>query len=288
MKNDIVKHADLPDLGIGKVLEHAMGDKVRIFFLTCGEKKFDTNYANLVKLEGEEATHPLLENLMIPDKGKKIEYRRMDELVKEFLMIAPEGFNEKKYQDKSRAKKLEVHTLMTELLNEDEYQSLLDDENYDEICERALKVVDKINLIAPSEKKLLKAALEEAENRELFSQKLHTLLYKDEELRARFNRFASCLHTINAAKWTIQTFFLFVLYPNQYLFLKPTTSKNAAHTFSFDLNFKKELNWDTYNTLLSFGTYITNELEKLGEELHPKDMIDVQSFAWSVTQGKLM
>lgn len=288
MKDDIVRHKDLPDLGIGKVLEHAMGNKVRIFFLTCGEKKFDTNYANLIKLEGDEASHPLLDNLMVPDKEKNLSYRRIDELVDEFFKIAPDGFQDKKYREKSREKKLDLHKLLMENLGQEAFEQLLDNESYSEICEHALKVVDKINLIAPSEKKLLKAALENEDNQELFAKRLYNLIHDDQEIRIRFNRFVSCLNTIGAPKWTIQTFFLFAAHPDKYIFLKPTTSRNAAAAFSFDLNYRKELNWDTYATLLSFADYVRKELESVGDSLQPEDMIDVLSFTWSVASGKLV
>ncbi|MCB0302646.1 MAG: DUF3553 domain-containing protein, partial [Calditrichaeota bacterium] len=161
MKNDIVMHADMPQLGIGKVLEHAMGDKVRIFFLTVGEKKFDTNFAKLVKVEGDQAHHPLLDNLKIPERGKKIEYRRMEELIQAFLEMAPDGFQDTQYQEKFRTKKVELHRQIVEWFEKERLQSQLAEKKFSEICQEALEAVDKINLIAPTEKKVLKAALSE-------------------------------------------------------------------------------------------------------------------------------
>lgn len=288
MKNDVVMHADMPQLGIGKVLEHAMGDKVRIFFLTVGEKKFDTNFARLVKVEGDQAHHPLLDNLKIPERGKKIEYRRMEELIQAFLALAPDGFQDQQYQDKFRSKKLELHQQIVEWFEKERLQSQLDDKQYNDICRQALEVVDKINLVAPTEKKALKVALADEANQAKFAKKLYALLYQDADLRVRFNQFATCLHRIEAAKWTIQTFFLFMVYPDKYLFMKPTTTRNAAAAFSFDLKYKKELNWRSYRNLLAFGKYVADELEKAGGNLQPQDMIDVQSFMWSIAQGRLV
>lgn len=288
MKNDIVMHADMPQLGIGKVLEHAMGDKVRIFFLTVGEKKFDTNFAKLVKVEGDQAHHPLLDNLKIPERGKKIEYRRIEELIQAFLEMAPDGFQGREYQEKIRQKKMELHQQMVEWFEKERLQSQLNDKQYGDICRQALEAVDKINLVAPTEKKVFKTALSDEANQTRFAKKLYALLYQDADLRVRFNQFATCLHRIEAAKWTIQTFFLFMVYPDQYLFMKPTTTRNAAAAFSFDLKYKKELNWRSYRNLLAFGKYVADELEKAGGNLQPQDMVDVQSFMWSIAQGRLV
>ena len=141
MKNDIVMHADMPQLGIGKVLEHAMGDKVRIFFLTVGEKKFDTNFAKLVKVEGDQAHHPLLDNLKIPERGKKIEYRRMEELIQAFLEMAPDGFQDTQYQEKFRTKKVELHRQIVEWFEKERLQSQLAEKKFSEICQEALEAV---------------------------------------------------------------------------------------------------------------------------------------------------
>jgi hypothetical protein len=58
-----VKHPMVPQWGLGEVLEDCTGDKVKIFFVGGGEKKLSLPGLELLKLEGEEANHSLLDNL---------------------------------------------------------------------------------------------------------------------------------------------------------------------------------------------------------------------------------
>ncbi|MDF1580754.1 MAG: DUF3553 domain-containing protein [Desulfuromonadales bacterium] len=71
---DKVKHPKMPDWGIGKVLETMPDDKVRVFFINAGEKLLGLKYVALEKVEGEDASHSILDNPKFTElaaKGKK-------------------------------------------------------------------------------------------------------------------------------------------------------------------------------------------------------------------------
>ena len=72
--------------------------------------------------------------------------------VAEFRKMYPLGFDGKKYLEEERNYKIEAHVLMLELLDAETFESLLNEQKYEEICERAGKVVNKTNLIFPNEK----------------------------------------------------------------------------------------------------------------------------------------
>ena len=68
--------------------------------------------------------------------------------------------------------------------------------------------------------------------------------------------------------------------------MKPTVTKHTPAVFAFELNYKSEINWNSYERLLAFANYVSQELSKLDDYLHPRDMIDVQGFIWCSAPGK--
>jgi len=60
-KGDRVKHPNMPDWGIGEVLETAVGINVCVFFAEVGEKKLCQTYVDLLKVKREP--HQVLDNL---------------------------------------------------------------------------------------------------------------------------------------------------------------------------------------------------------------------------------
>ena len=65
IKDDVVLHKMF---GIGKVLDVINLNKISVFFVDEGPKLLDLKYAKLKILSGEEASHPLLDNLENPTK----------------------------------------------------------------------------------------------------------------------------------------------------------------------------------------------------------------------------
>ena len=60
IKDDVVLHKIF---GIGKVLDTNNSNKISVFFADDGQKLLDLNYTKLKVLSGEEAIHPVLDNL---------------------------------------------------------------------------------------------------------------------------------------------------------------------------------------------------------------------------------
>lgn len=271
-----VKHLGKPEWGLGQVLDDSSGDTVRVFFVGVGEKTLKFQYINLAKVEGVEAAHPVLDNLKTAKKDKGIKYRSLPLLIESFLREFPDGFYGAKFHEYERDYKVDAHELMLRNLDAGNFSSLLAANEYPEICRRALQVVQKTNLIFPNEIMSLKDGLNADSGKKMFSESLYSLLYGEGELEHRFEKFSDCLLEMNAAKWTTQTYFLFITYPDKHIFLKPTVTQEAAEVCGFELNYRSELNWLTYAKLLEFSQYLFNSLAAL----KPRDMIDVQSFIW--------
>ena len=77
-KNDRVKHSSKPELGLGQVLEDSADGKVRVFFTCAGERNLVLTHAPLVRVSGEEAKHPGLDNLQTISSRKREAPRKLD------------------------------------------------------------------------------------------------------------------------------------------------------------------------------------------------------------------
>jgi hypothetical protein len=128
--------------------------------------------------------------------------------------------------------------------------------------------------------------LESSAIKRRFSVVLYSHLFAEKQLKLRFVELCEFLEEIKAAKWTIATFFLFTMFPDQHMFIKPTITKNSADICHFDIHYRPDLNWETYEAVLRFSQHLMDELEKAG--LKPRDMIDVQSFMWCIRPDKTL
>jgi hypothetical protein len=86
---------------------------------------------------------------------------------------------------------------------------LANGEQYQEICVRALKLVNATNLTFPNEKMALKDGLAEPKAKAMFAQALDELLHGQGAIKDRFSSFTNVLAEIGADKWTTASYFLF-------------------------------------------------------------------------------
>jgi len=279
-KNDLVKHPTITDWGIGKVLEDSDNNRVKVFFLEVGEKTFLLKNLRLEKLKPGEQSHPLLDNLSHRKLKKGEKYLSPSQSKYLFLQQFPGGFNDSEYLEKERDYKESAHLKAIEFLKKDEIKSLIETSEFEDVCSRALKVVNATNLIFPNEKMALKDGLKSDQGKELFSNSLYELLYGSEDIEKRFNQFAVVLEEIEASKWTTATYLPFMLYPDRYIFVKPTMTQRCAQSNHYEINYTPKLNWLTYNSILQFSEYLKEELK----DLKPKDMIDIQSYIWLIAR----
>jgi Protein of unknown function (DUF3553) len=273
---DRVKHPTQHEQwGPGEVLAVSPGGKVTVHFALVGKKILKG--VALEKLSGKEAAHPLLENRKAATKRAR-STRSFAEMKEAFLRLFPDGFYDPKYLDEERNYKLEAGALLANTLGRTELSALLQTGDHAEITRLAVAVMDKTNLVFPNEKMAFKAGLATERGRELFARALDNLLYGSAEYRPRFEAFTDILEQIGANKWPLATYYSFIAFPKEQMFLKPDVTKRAAEACNFELNYRVELNWWTYESLLRF----TKNLEELISDLKPRDNIDMQSFIFCI------
>ncbi len=220
----------------------------------------------------------VLDNLKINTSSSSFKYQNLPLSIGYFLGGFPGGFYGDKFYECEREYKEKAHVLGKQLLGKEPFKTLIKTKDYEQISKRALKLVNSTNLIFPNEKMSLKDGLKDKSAQEQFSIALYSLIHSEDALEARFVSFAKTLESINAAKWTIVSYFLFILNPKEFMFIKPTITQHVSELCGFEINYKPQLNWLTYKSVLNFSEYLFTEIS----ELKPRDMIDVQSFMWCI------
>ena len=76
--------------------------------------------------------------------------------------------------------------------------------------------------------------------------------------------------------WPVVSVFGFIARPGRHIFLKPNVTRAAAAEYEFDFQYASRPSWEVYSNLLEFAHVVRDDLE----DLHPRDLIDIQSFIW--------
>lgn len=277
LKKDIfVINPKKEEWGIGKVIDGVGNNVYEVFFTKGGFRKFDKKNNPLVE-STEQFSDEIFEHL---NRNSVESFTTVSDLQTYFLANYENGFEGQTYKDRERDYKDKAHNLIVELLEFDVFKDLIECNNYDEIVKRTLKVVNSTNLIFPNEKMALKDGLNTDELKEKFSQILFDVLFNRDDEQSNFEKFIYFLESINADKWTIASYFQFFMYPNEYIFIKPSITQKIAEISAYDIEYTPQLNWNTFSKVQQFSKYFRKNIESL----HPKDMIDVQSFIWCVSE----
>lgn len=80
-----------------------------------------------------------------------------------------------------------------------------------------------------------------------FSNLLYDLLYSSKNEQLNFEKWIAFLESIEANKWTIASYFQFLIHPNKYIFIKPTITQEIAKISAYDIEYIPKLNWNTFN-----------------------------------------
>jgi hypothetical protein len=200
-----------------------------------------------------------------------------------FLRFFPKGFRDETYIAWERGYKLGAHDRWNELLSRSAFRGLLQQGNFPEIGARALKSLSGTNLLFSFESMALRDALKTDKGSRTFAEGLYEFLHGRSALPRRFEQWCSVVASLPKKQsrvftHPVVTVFGFIAQPETHIFLKPIVTRTAAQRYGFDFHYESRPSWQTYSSLLEFGSVIANDLR----DLKPKDMIDIQSFIWAV------
>lgn len=202
---------------------------------------------------------------------------------RKFLRFFPKGFRDEKYIDWERGYKWESHERWEEALGQAEFRRLLRAREFTEIASRAVRVEQRsrYSMIFSFEKMALRDAVKSEEGAQAFAEGLYEFLHGTGSLESKFERWCEVVAALprkqtRVLTWPLVTVFGFIAQPETHIFLKPNVSRLAAREYGFDFQYKSRPSWETYANFLEFAERIRRDQR----ELHPKDMIDIQSFIW--------
>jgi len=267
-----------PDWGLGELVEDGSTNSLRVFFENAGVRQLAPSLAKYEVISGAAAKSAILDNLSVKALQPGARYFSVRHAIERFLELYPGGFYGEEYKSRERTYKAKASNLAKELLDAKVTGKKRQRGEYGEICLDALRVVNATNLIFPNEKMTLKDGLKSKQSSKRFAEGLCDLLAQPDLDETRFTRFAVVLQDIGAGKCTIASYFPYLVFPQAHMFVKPTVTQKAAELSAFDLNYKPDLNWFTYERVLEFSRRLRNDLK----DLKPRDMIDVQSFMWCI------
>jgi hypothetical protein len=283
-KNDFVIHRTKSDWGVGKVL-YVNANEIAVFFVGAGRKVFGIP-AMLEPAPVGMSDHPLLKNVA-PEvlEGTSI-FQPLPHCVQHFLSLFPKGFDDPRYLSNApktgeRHFKVLASKSAKESLNQSIWNELAAQGKYGEICQRLAKVESKTILLHSFEKIKWHAALKDSALQEPLCNALYDDLYGLADRESRFQRLADVLSMAEGCeKWTIGTYYGFLLHPAERIYIKPEVTKFAAEACGWDLQYDSKLNWNTLQSAEGMARYLFDILPSIG--LHPRDMIDVQGFIWCI------
>ena len=278
---DRVTHPNQKEWGLGKVLI-ATPDNLDVFFVGAGRKRLSRSFIKLDKAEGATSKHRLLDNLIATSEISNDDFVTTLMAIERFMRNYPDGFEDFSFIKATRDASMNGHKFCAHLLSQEELSRLIAEGCFGAVCDRARHVESTTNLLTKSERKAFHEALELPASQKMFSLALADLLYGTESEEARFKHFLRTLSILQLYKWPFATLFSFIRHPLQYAFIKPAAIQNAAKALCWRINSKPEPNWKTYDAVLRLYSYVRTNL--LEEGMMPRDLLDVQSFIWSIGQ----
>lgn len=213
-------------------------------------------------------------------RGDKPQQYNSKNCIKKFLYYFPKGFTDPKYLNWERNYKWDAHLSWEEQLSKPLFAKLLLQKRYSEICQAAIKIESKTNLLFSFEKMALRDAVK-GDGAKSMAIGLFDYLYSKDDPSKRFMGFVNILATLprrqtRVLTWPLQTVFGFIASPGDHIFLKPKVTKVAAVKYGYDLMYESGPKWRVYENALKFAYKIREDTRSL----KPRDMIDLQSFIW--------
>jgi hypothetical protein len=198
-----------------------------------------------------------------------------------FLRFFPNGFRDERYLEWERDYKWRAHQQWNELLNEREFQSLLQKRDYLELARRAIRIESRTNLLFSFEKMALRDAVKSKIGAQQFAVGLREFLSSSLPMARKVDCWCDVVGGLprkqtRVLTWPVLTVFGMIARPREHIFLKPNVTRIAAGKYGFDFRYQSKPTAETYLSLLRFAATVRKDVS----DLRPRDMIDIQSFIW--------
>jgi len=200
---------------------------------------------------------------------------------RKFLRFFPGGFVDETYIDWERGYKWAAHERWTSSLNSAAFRDLLRRGRYAEVAATAVAIEARTNLLFSFEKMALRDAVKSPAGAEAFAEGLFEFLHGRAGEERRFQQWCDVVGALprrqtRVLTWPVVTVFGFIAQPDRHMFLKPNVTRAAAREYDVEFDYASRPNCATYASLLDFAARVMRDQH----DLHPRDLIDAQSFIW--------
>jgi hypothetical protein len=290
---DIVVHPNKPEWGPGKILA-LEPPTAAVYFRDYAEEKPGDAIRRIridlihLHLAGEQQD-PWLDNLPPYQDGSLGLLRprlTFEQALRYFTRKFPLGFADPSYigngrDTGERGYKLEIHHAYLKQLGAGAGEGLLQYDDIAELSARAKAVVSKINILHVQEKITFRAALDQTVTARRFFSTFFRLLAEG-PTRIALELYFDAVNAFGSgerrATWTMATVLPYLADPNRFMFMKPEVTQQIAERLAYDLDYRSQPNWATYDRLLRMSWLLFDRLQYLGAQ----DLLDVQSFIYVV------
>ena len=198
-----------------------------------------------------------------------------------FLRYFAKGFRDPLYEEWERGYKWTAHERWRDTLDRATFRQLLKAGKHREIAAQAIAIEARTNLLFSFEKMALRDAVKPLAGARALSQGLFDFLHGKDNMEQRFTRWCEVVEGLprggtRVLTWPIVTVFGFIAEPVTHIFLKPLVTRKAADALGLPFEYRSWPNWETYAELLRLSRAVRKALR----DLHPREMIDIQSFLW--------
>ena len=196
------------------------------------------------------------------------------------------AFEDSRFSSAEVDYKLATAAKAKELLPEEELRSLIDAGDYGEMVERLKRIGRDNNLLYRPGFHNGDLALLYQKDLDLrgFCEAFLDLLYGGGAAPQRLDRYAESVRATGVARnvnrWVVPTYFLFFLYPDKEILVKPRTARTLLKLGGWDGDLGSEPSGEEYARVRTAYSQLREALE----EHEPRHMIDVQGFAWVAVQ----
>ncbi len=203
---------------------------------------------------------------------------------RKFEVFYPDGFHDETYLVAERSYKERAHLEWRNELGAADFRKLLARGEFARICETAVRIESRTNLLFSFEKMALRDAVKTPAGARLFATELYAFLWGRGSPQTKFADWVQAVADLprrqtRVLTWPIVTVFGFLARPDKHLFFKPRVTRKAAHAYGFDLQYAAQPSWPGYHSLLTLAAIIRRDLDRR-PNFKARDMIDVQSFIW--------
>ena len=198
-----------------------------------------------------------------------------------FREYFPDGFRDESYRNSERGYKWNAHTRWDEVLGKESFRALLKAGDYAAIAAHAVAIESRTNLLFSFEKMALRDAVKSPEGARGFADGLFEFLHGGGATKAAFDAWCNVIAGLprrqtRVLTWPVATVFGFIAQPKSHFFLKPTVTRRAFEAYGLPFAYRSHPNGETYLEVLDCARRVKRDLAPL----HPRDMIDIQSFLW--------